>query len=221
MTERFGVEDLLDCYRQGVFPMAEHRDDPELFLVDPEVRGVLPLEEFHIPRKLKKIVRTDPFQITTDQAFARVMEACAASTPDRPLTWINSTIFNLYGELHRRGYAHSVECWKEGTLVGGLYGISIGGVFFGESMFSRVSEASKIALVHLVSRLIYSGYVLLDAQFTNPHLEQFGIAEVSRSDFRKLLKNALKVRADFVAYDSLSESERTGTSAIQRITQTS
>ena len=221
MKDQFGVEELLECYRQGVFPMADHRDDPDLFLVDPEVRGVLPLYGFHIPRKLKKIVRAEPFEITADKAFTRVMEACAASTDDRPSTWINSTIFNLYSALHRRGNAHSIECWQNGALVGGLYGVSVGAAFFGESMFSRVSEASKVALVHLVARLIHGGYVLLDAQFTNPHLEQFGIEEIARRDFRMILKSAIQGSGNFGAYDLLSASDRSGTSAIQRITQTS
>lgn len=221
MSFGFGAEDLLNCYRQGVFPMAEHRDDPDVFLVDPEVRGVLPLNGFHIPRSLKKVIRSEPFQIRANTAFSRVMEACAEPTPDRPSTWINTPILNLYSDLHHRGYAHSVECWSDNKLVGGLYGVSVGGAFFGESMFSRATNASKIALVHLVARLLHGGFVLLDAQFTNPHLEQFGIEEVRRADFRKLLKEALTYPGDFLAYDSLPESERSGAAAIQRITQTS
>ena len=149
------------------------------------------------------------------------MDACAASTPDRPSTWINTTILNLYSDLHRRGNAHSIECWQDGKLVGGLYGVSIGGAFFGESMFSRVTGASKVALVYLVDRLIYGGYQLLDAQFTNPHLEQFGIEEIPRDIFHPMLQNAIRASASFKAYDSLGSSERTGASAIQRITQTS
>ena len=221
MSLGFNSDDLLNCYRQGVFPMADHRDDPDLFLVDPEVRGVLPLKGFHLPRKLKRELRNDPFEIRADTAFSRVMEACAASTEDRPTTWINTPILNLYSELHHKGHAHSVECWLNGELVGGLYGVSVGGAFFGESMFSRRTNASKIALVHLVSRLIYGGYVLLDAQFTNPHLEQFGIQEVPRRDFRRMLDQALRFPGNFRAYDALPASERSGTSAVQRITQTS
>lgn len=201
--------------------MAEHRDDPDLFIVDPDFRGVLPLETFHIPRKLRKVIRSEPFEIRANTAFSRVIEACAMPTRDRPSTWINSTILNLYSELHRRGNAHSVECWQNGTLVGGLYGVSIGGAFFGESMFSRVSEASKVALVYLVDRLRLGGYRLLDAQFTNPHLEQFGIQEIPRDAFHPMLKQALTLNSDFYTYDSLPSSERTGASAIQRITQTS
>lgn len=221
MSFGFNADDLINCYRQGVFPMAEHRDDPDLFLVDPEVRGVLPLRDFHIPRSLRKVIRADPFDIRVDTAFSRVMEACAESTPDRPSTWINTPILNLYSDLHHRGHAHSVECWQDGRLVGGLYGVSVGGAFFGESMFSRVTNASKIALVHLVARLLYGGYVLLDAQFTNPHLKQFGIEEVRRADFRGMLKHALKYYGDFNAYDLLPASDRSGSAAIQRITQTS
>lgn len=221
MIPELSSDDILACYENGVFPMAEHRDDPELFLVDPEIRGVLPLETFHVPRKLRKVARADLFEIRTDSAFTRVVEACATPTPGRTSTWINSTILNLYGELHRKGFAHSVECWQNGVLVGGLYGVSLRGAFFGESMFSRVTEASKVALVHLVARLKYGGYQLLDAQFSNPHLEQFGIEEIPRAEFRNRLRSALKVKADFYAYDSLSSSERTGASAIQRITQTS
>lgn len=221
MSFGFNVDDLINCYRQGIFPMAEHRDDPDLFLVDPEVRGVLPLRGFHVPRSLKKVIRSEPFSVRANTAFTRVMEACAASTSDRPSTWINTPILNMYAELHCRGYAHSVECWEGNELVGGLYGVSVGGAFFGESMFSRRSNASKVALVHLVSRLLHGGYVLLDAQFSNPHLEQFGLEEIPRSDFQRMLKEALTYYGDFSAYDSLSESERSGASAIQRITQMS
>ncbi|MAI92037.1 leucyl/phenylalanyl-tRNA--protein transferase [Ponticaulis sp.] len=221
MSNQITTDDLLSFYRLGIFPMAEHRNDPDLFLVDPELRGVLPLDRFHIPKKLKKVVRSDPFEIRVDTAFTRVLEGCAASTHDRPSTWINSTIFNLYGQLHRLGYAHSIETWLDGELVGGLYGVSVGGAFFGESMFSRVSEASKVALVHLVARLIYCDYKLLDAQFTNKHLEQFGIIEIPRREFRRRLSHAMGFEADFNAYDGLSSDERSGASAIQRITQTS
>lgn len=197
MSARFGPEDLLNCYRRGVFPMADSRDDPRLFLVDPDVRGILPLDAFHIPKRLKRRVCQDPFRISVNTAFTRVMEACAEPHDSRPNTWINSAIINLYGALHRQGHAHSVECWDGDQLVGGLYGVSLGGAFFGESMFSRATDASKIALVHLVARLIDRGYVLLDAQFHNPHLEQFGLIEISRDDFRARLKAALKLSAFF------------------------
>lgn len=197
MSARFGPEDLLACYRRGVFPMADSRDDPRLFLVDPDLRGILPLDAFHIPKRLRRRVCQDPFRITFDTAFTRVVEACGEPHEGRPSTWINSAIINLYSALHRQGYAHSVECWDRDELVGGLYGVSIGGAFFGESMFSRATDASKIALVHLVARLIDRGYVLLDAQFHNPHLTQFGLIEISRDAFKARLKAALKVEAHF------------------------
>ena len=197
MTARFGTEDLLACYRRGVFPMADSRDDPRLFLVDPELRGILPLDAFHIPKRLKRTVIQEPYRVTFDTAFTRVIEACGEPHEGRPSTWINAAILNLYSALHREGHAHSVECWDGDRLVGGLYGIAIGGAFFGESMFSRATDASKIALVHLVARLIDRGYVLLDAQFHNPHLEQFGLIEIPRAEFRARLKRALKVPASF------------------------
>ncbi|MFN4225946.1 MAG: leucyl/phenylalanyl-tRNA--protein transferase [Hyphomonas sp.] len=197
MSSRFGPHELLDCYRRGVFPMADSRDDPNLFLVDPDARGILPLDAFHIPKRLKRRICQDPFRVTFDTAFTRVMEACAEPHPNRPHTWINSAIINLYSALHREGHAHSVECWDGDMLAGGLYGVSVGGAFFGESMFSRATDASKIALVHLAARLIDRGYVLLDAQFHNPHLEQFGLIEIPRAEFRRRLKQALKVRTTF------------------------
>ena len=197
MSSRFGTNDLLACYRRGVFPMGDARDDPNLFLVDPDMRGILPLDAFHIPKRLKRRVKQDPFRVTVDAAFTRVMEMCAEGADGRETTWINSTILNLYSALFREGYAHSVECWDGEALVGGLYGVSLGGVFFGESMFSRATDASKIALVHLVARLIDGGYVLLDAQFHNPHLEQFGLVEIPRAEFKRRLKAALEIEADF------------------------
>lgn len=197
MSNRLSSQDLLACYRRGVFPMADSRDDTALFLVDPDRRGILPLTNFHIPRRLKRTVCQDPYTIRFDTAFTRVVEACAEAMPDRPSTWINSSIVNLYGGLHRDGHAHSVECWSDGELVGGLYGVAVGGAFFGESMFSRATDASKIALVHLVAHLIDRGFVLLDAQFHNPHLEQFGLVELPRAKFKVLLKEALAVKATF------------------------
>lgn len=197
MLARFGPEDLLACYRRGVFPMADSRDDPRLFLVDPDFRGILPLDAFHIPKRLKRRVCQDPFRVSFDTAFTRVVEACGEPHDNRPNTWINSPIVNLYSALHRQGFAHSVECWEGDELVGGLYGVALGGAFFGESMFSRATDASKIALVHLVARLIDRGYVLLDAQFHNPHLVQFGLIEISRDAFKARLKAALKVDAEF------------------------
>ena len=201
--------------------MGDARDDPNLFLVDPDLRGILPLDGFHIPKRLKRRVRQEPYRVTADTAFTRVMEMCAESADGRETTWINSTILNLYSTLHREGHAHSVECWENGQLVGGLYGVALGGAFFGESMFSRANDASKIALVHLVARLLEGGFVLLDAQFHNPHLEQFGLIEIPRSDFKRRLKAALEVNADFYCGRSGSAGSFTGSGALQRITQTS
>lgn len=192
MSTRFGTRQLLDCYRRGVFPMADSADDPSLFLVDPEMRGILPLDTFHVPKRLARTVRRDVYRVTLDTAFSRVVEMCAEPAPNRPSTWINPAILNLYSALHREGHAHSVECWDaEDQLVGGLYGVSIGAAFFGESMFSRATDASKVALVHLVGRMIAGGYTLLDAQFHNPHLEQFGLIEIPRADFHIRLADAL------------------------------
>ncbi|MEM9937744.1 MAG: leucyl/phenylalanyl-tRNA--protein transferase [Pseudomonadota bacterium] len=220
MSDRFTTSHLLNCYRRGVFPMADSREDMRLFLMDPDRRGILPLDDFHVPRRLRKTIRQEPFKITIDQAFTRVMEACAEPHPTRPVTWINTPILNLYATLHREGHAHSVECWSpDGELVGGLYGVSLGAAFFGESMFSRATDASKIALVYLAGRLIAGGYQLLDAQFHNPHLEQFGLLEIPRDEFRKRLWNALRQEGDF--YSSASSSITTATSALQRITQIS
>lgn len=197
MTARFGPDDLLDCYRRGVFPMAESRDSTRLFLVDPAERGVLPLSGFHVPRRLARTVRRNPFRITIDLAFEDVMRACAEGGPGRADTWINADIVDLYGELHRRGHAHSVECRVGDALVGGLYGVSLQGAFFGESMFSRHDDASKVALVHLVARLKAGGFRLLDAQFHTEHLAQFGLETITRQAFRQRLRAALVVDADF------------------------
>ncbi len=193
----FGPDELLDCYRQGVFPMAEDRDDPSVRLIDPTLRGVIPLERFHVPRRLARTVRREPFEVRVNTAFQRVVAACAAPNPGREDTWISHGVEWLYGQLHARGNAHSVECWRGGLLVGGLYGVSLGGAFFGESMFSRETDASKVALIHLVSRLIVGGYVLLDTQFMTEHLAQFGTEEISRQDYRRRLAAALDVEADF------------------------
>jgi leucyl/phenylalanyl-tRNA---protein transferase len=177
--------------------MADSRDDPELFLVDPERRGIFPLDAFHVPKRLQRTLRQAPYRITADTAFAEVLAACAAPAPDRPSTWINAHIFDLYTALHAMGCAHSVECWQDGALVGGLYGVHIGGAFFGESMFSHATDASKIALVTLAERLRQNGFTLLDAQFHTPHLAQFGLIEVGRADFKRRLREALKINAEF------------------------
>lgn len=198
MSARFGPEQLLDCYRRGVFPMADAADDPRLFLVDPDHRGVIPLgREFHVPKRLARTVRQDVFEVRTNTAFTQVVALCAAPALNRKATWINTPIINLYSALSRMGHAHSVECWRDGQLVGGLYGVSLGGAFFGESMFSRARDASKVALVHLVARLIYGGFSLLDTQFRTDHLDQFGVVEVPRARFKTKLDAALKLTADF------------------------
>lgn len=221
MSERFDTTDLLNCYRRGVFPMADSREDMRLFLMDPDIRGILPLETFHVPTRLRKTVRKTPMRITADTAFNRVIEACAEPHPTRPATWINDAILNLYAALHREGHAHSVECWDEdGALEGGLYGVSLGGAFFGESMFSRRTDASKIALVHLVARLRVGGYSLLDAQFHNPHLEQFGLQEITRDAFRDRLWAALRLEGDFYSFAAAGLSTD-GSTALQAITQIS
>lgn len=184
-------EILLRAYAGGVFPMAESADDPGLFWVEPEIRGVIPLDAFHLPGRLRRTVRSDRFEIRIDHAFEPVIAACAESRPDREETWINWRIRALFGELFALGYAHTVECWREDRLVGGLYGLSLGGAFFGESMFHRETDASKVALVHLVARLRRGGYRLLDAQFQTAHLAQFGTRELSREAYRILLEQAI------------------------------
>lgn len=189
---------LLQAYAAGIFPMAESADDPELFWVDPKRRGVLPLDGLHVPRRLRRTLRRGVFSVRVDTAFEAVLRGCAESSETRPTTWINEEIVYLYTALFAGGAAHSVECWHEGELVGGLYGVSLGGAFFGESMFSRVSDASKVALVHLVARLRLGGYRLLDTQFVTPHLAQFGVIEISRARYHRLLAQALRQRAVFV-----------------------
>lgn len=190
---------VVRAYTIGVFPMAEGRDDPEIYWVDPEARGIIPLEAFHVPRSLAKVLRRRPFRVTVDQAFEATIAGCAEATEDRPQTWINPQIERLFIQLHRLGLAHSVECWQRDRLVGGVYGLALAGAFFGESMFSRVPEASKVALVHLVERLRFGGFTLFDAQFTNPHLVRFGAIEIPRLDYHQRLRRALETPADFHA----------------------
>lgn len=197
MNRGFGPDELLDCYRRGVFPMADGRDDPRLFLVDPEERGILPLDQFHTPKRLARTVKSDVYRVTIDQAFRDVLEICAAPHERRPETWINQPILELYDALFRRGFAHSVECWHGDTLVGGLYGVRIGAAFFGESMFSRARDASKVALVHLVGHLAAGGFLLLDTQFITAHLEQFGTREVPRAAYREMLAKAINFQSTF------------------------
>ena len=192
----FGPDELLECYATGVFPMGEGRDDPRVFLVEPERRGVIPLDGFRIPGRLARTVRSEAFEIRVDTAFAAVVDACAASAPGREDSWINGPIRRLYAELNARGHAHSVECWRDERLVGGLYGVTLGGAFFGESMFSRERDASKVALVHLVARLKRGGWRLLDAQFLTAHLSQFGAVETPQAAYLRALKAARPLRPD-------------------------
>ena len=217
----FGPDDLLRCYARGVFPMGEARDDPRVFLVEPDQRGVIPLDAFHIPARLRRTVRSEPFAIRADTAFSAVLDACAASTPGREDTWINDPIRRLYLELHARGFAHCLECWKDERLVGGLYGVTLGGAFFGESMFSRATDASKVALVHLVARLKRGGWTLLDAQFQTDHLSRFGAVETPQSVYLKLLKSALPVRPDKSALASPLSGSDAVAYALQPMTQAS
>ena len=192
-------EILLAAYAQGIFPMAERRDDATLFWVSPERRGVIPLDAFHVPRRLARTVRSGRFTVTSDAAFVPVIQACAETAPGRKESWINAEIVRLYTALHASGHAHSIECWRDAALVGGLYGVSLGGAFFGESMFSRERDASKVALVHLVDRLKRGGYVLLDAQFLTAHLAQFGTHEIPRAAYLARLERALNVQARWPA----------------------
>jgi leucyl/phenylalanyl-tRNA--protein transferase len=194
---RVTPEQLLRAYQAGVFPMAERRDDPSLFWVSPEFRGILPLHSFHLPRRLARTVRSDKFTVKIDTAFGDVMRACAAPAEDRKESWINDEILSLYTSLYEMGHAHSVESWHEGLLVGGLYGVSIGGAFFGESMFSIERDASKVALAHLIARLIAGRFSLLDTQFITDHLAQFGAAQIPRVEYLSLLADALEKDADF------------------------
>jgi len=182
---------LLRAYSIGMFPMAESADDPEIFWVEPDLRGILPLETFHVSKSLAKVVRQKPFDIRFDTAFEAVMAACAQPADDRPSTWINDTIKSLYATLHRMGHAHSVEAWDGEELVGGLYGVSLGSAFFGESMFSRATNSSKICLVHLVERLKTRGFTLLDTQFTTEHLKTFGAIDLPKDEYAKLLEAAV------------------------------
>ncbi len=207
---------LLRAYGAGMFPMAEDAEDPSLYWVDPDHRGVIPLDGLHIPRRLKKTIRRGHFEVTADRDFAAVIQACAASTPERRTTWINETIVKIVGELHEMGYAHSIECWRDGKLAGGLYGIALKGAFFGESMFSRERDASKVALVHLVARLRAGGFTLLDTQFVTRHLTRLGAIEVSRRRYRQLLRTALGVEARFYR-----EPGEDGLALLQSMTQTS
>ena len=210
-------EILLRAYAVGLFPMAERHDDSTLYWIDPEKRGIIPLDTFHIPRRLRRQVRAGPFEIRCDSAFEEVIRYCAKPAEDRKETWINDEIIRLYVDLHNMGRAHSVETGLDGKLVGGLYGVALGSAFFGESMFSLERNASKIALVHLVARLKKNGYRLLDSQFVTQHLAQFGAVEIHRSGYRQLLASALDKNARFHSDLTSDELE----SFIQSTTQTS
>ena len=192
----YAPETVIKAYSLGVFPMALSHDDDEIHFFDPDNRGIIPLHPPHIPKRLFRLVRQAPYQVRYDTAFHQVISQCAAITSDRQDSWINKTIIELYVALHAMGFAHSVEIWDQEQLVGGLYGIKLGRAFFGESMFSRVPNASKIALTHLIARLHYGGFQLLDAQFANDHLRQFGLIEISRQQFHDHLADAKEGRAD-------------------------
>lgn len=203
---------LLKAYALGVFPMAESRDDPDVFWVDPRRRGILPLNGFHISRSLARRLRRGGFDIAVNRDFRATVAGCA----DRPETWINDTIHDLYCALHDSGFAHSLEVRRDGRLVGGVYGVTLGGAFFGESMFSRETDASKIALAYLVDRLKQAGFVLFDTQFTTPHLRSLGGHEIPRSAYHNLLSAALRLRCNFTAPD-ITDAQ----SLVQRNTHTS
>lgn len=190
---------LLRAYRIGLFPMAERRDADRLHWLDPPMRGIQPLDRFHLGKRLFRTVAGETYEARCDSAFEAVLEGCAAPAPDRAETWINRDIFRLFSALFRMGHAHSVESWDGDRLVGGLYGVALGGVFIGESMFSRARDASKVALVHLVARLRLGGFVLLDTQFVTEHLAQFGAVEIPRLEYRRRLAHALTVPATFAS----------------------
>lgn len=213
-------EVLLKAYSVGIFPMAESADDPSLFWVEPERRGVIPLEKFHVPRRLARTVRSDRFAIHVDRNFDAVIEACAAPAPGRGKTWINERIHRLYRELFNRGHCHTVEAWREGRLAGGLYGVSLGRTFFGESMFHVERDASKVALVHLVARLKLGGYRLLDAQFLTDHLASFGAIEVGREKYARMLAHAV-ANGDGNFYFFPPDAVIAGGVVLQSVTQTS
>ena len=193
-------EIMLRAYAAGIFPMAETADDPGLFWVEPEWRGIIPLDGFHLSSRLARTVRSDRFEVRVDSDFAAVIAACAEERPDRPETWINTRIREIFGELFTLGHAHTVECWRDGRLVGWLYGLSLGAAFFGESMFHRETDASKVALVHLVARLRHGRYRLLDTQFQTGHLAQFGTIEIPRDAYRLRLEDALQQQGNWFAW---------------------
>jgi leucyl/phenylalanyl-tRNA---protein transferase len=192
-------EVLLKAYACGIFPMAESAEDPALYWIEPEKRGIIPIDRFHVPARLARTVRSDCFTVTVNRDFDGVIDGCAASLPDRPRTWINDRIRTLYRKLHERRHCHSIEVYDGDDLVGGLYGVTLGRAYFGESMFHRARDASKVALVHLVARLKAGGFRLLDTQFVTDHLKNFGAVEMPRRQYHKLLEAALVGESDFMA----------------------
>ena len=220
---------LLKAYSVGVFPMADRRDAEDVYWVEPRRRGILPLETFHLPHRLARTLRQERFELSANRDFVAVMHGCAEPAEGRGETWINDAIITAYSALHRRGHAHSLEVWQDGALVGGLYGVALGAAFFGESMFTRVRDASKVALAHLVARLRLGGFTLLDTQFLTPHLAQFGSIEIGREPYRALLAEAVSRRADFFAFDCPDPDDpittvsgpRSGKRIAQLLTQTS
>lgn len=212
MSQSLTPDLLLHAYSAGIFPMAESRDDPELFWVDPHMRGILPLDGFRMSRSLRRRILAGRYGVTLNADFAGVVAGCA----DRPETWISDTIASLYQRLHEAGHAHSIEAWDDGALVGGVYGVSIGAAFFGESMFSRARDGSKVALAYLVAHLARTGFVLLDTQFVTPHLISLGGVEIGRGEYRLRLAEALDLSADISALPLPSAQE-----VVQRITHTS
>jgi leucyl/phenylalanyl-tRNA--protein transferase len=218
---RIGPDELLKAYAAGIFPMARSATARDLFWVEPEERGVLPLDDFHIPRRLARTVRQDIFRVRINTAFERVIALCAEAAPDRPSTWISTKIRDLYTRLYEMGNAHSVEAYLGEELAGGLYGVSLGAAFFGESMFSRVRDASKVALVHLVAHLKRKGFTLLDAQFITEHLKQFGAIEISRADYRSRLSGCLASSCLGAGVFGNEPKSLSGVEALQSISQTS
>ncbi|WP_448500903.1 leucyl/phenylalanyl-tRNA--protein transferase [Sphingomonas sp.] len=217
LYQQIDPEMLLRAYAMGVFPMADHRDAPGVYWVEPRLRGILPLEGFQMSRSLARTIRRDRFRVTADRAFDAIVGLCAQSAPDRPETWINPPIAHVFARLHDLGFAHSIECWEGDRLVGGLYGLALGRAFFGESMVSRATDASKVALAWLVARLRVGGFTLLDCQFQTDHLRSLGAIEISRDDYMALLGSALgedsagldggfaSVSASFDALDRLDD----------------
>lgn len=210
-------DELLKAYTLGYFPMGRTREDPKIVWVLPDIRGVLRLEEARAPKKLRKLIAAEPFEIRIDAAFGDVVRACAAPGPGREETWINDPIEEVYCELHRLGFAHSVECYRDGALAGGLYGVALGGAFCGESMFSLIDNASKVAMAYLIRRLKAGGFRLLDTQFHTEHLAQFGVREMENDAYQAELATCLAMDADFFREPTYSSTA----AVLQSITQTS